>query len=1664
MNRTTARNSDRGAAKQYCSMSSFHVWLAKLGHRAMAAVLSALLTFQPALVKAQQITADPASGANQPGVGTAPNGVPLIDIVAPNSQGLSHNKYDSFNVGTPGVILNNYNAEVGTSNLGGVTPGNPNLRSSGPATVILNEVTKQNRSALEGPVEVFGGRADVVIANPNGITCNGCGFINTPRATLTTGTPNIGTDGRLSGFTVNGGDVTFGTRGGNFASGQGGVDLFDVVSRTVRIDGPVYGKDLRLTAGRNKFEYATGGATALTATSGTPEFAIDGSALGAMQADRIKIVVTEKGAGVRMRGDLAANAGELSLSADGRISIGNASGNLGVDIRSKAKVEAGKIASKRRVVIAADQGISLQSVAADDNVELTGGSGLISINAEASTSGSIQLTSAGGVQVGSVDAGNGASLTSSSGDIKIGGTARSAGDLVISASAGSITAASLVSFGNLLLIAGQDIGVTGDILAARDLNAAAASITGGAILSGVDISATSVSPSSQVIFSTAGDMSLVARSGGLNAVNIGAAGDLNISAAKTQAKNIAGRKDINLTGDASVSGQILGARNVHLSGQTIVAGTVISGVDFKASNASPTGAIVIGSTGDLVIDATSSGAVNSGTLLSAGAVDLVAKAFTAQNVTGHHYVHITADTDVSGQILSGSDVSVSGAGIRASAIVSGVDFAATTKSPSGDVVLRNTGNIDLVASSRSIDVGTLLAAGSLTVYAAQNITANAVSHQALSLTAGNAINLTRQSLSGADAVLKAASVTVDTLLSGVDFAASAASPTGNLILRQNAGSMSLDASQGSIVANALISALDLNAHAAKDISYSSLQSFGSVGLAADQGSISLDKATRAQGDITLTAISVDLSGNRGQIATAKDLIINAVSASFAGSNLTYGGLLLNLTGNADFTATTLNAVTNNGGSGNIGVKATTILTNSATALLAQNDLTLTVASLSNPGQLAAGHDLAITVSADLTNNPTGLLYSGNDAKLYVAGNLLNDQGAIMAGHDLAIAAGATGAKSQSVTNISGLIRAENDVSIVTESLTNRRLTTPTWENVLVSDGDIIKFQINPEAAGKPVAQLFQVVDDKPWLKFYPDLPKLGYEWASQLYGVITLADGSSYRTRGITAPDGNMPWNWGDSLHSDAEMIDWLSKRTPKNPDGTPFLDPVNPTKAVILHNKGDQFAWTFTWDDDTQLRQTIHEDRLTSALSPEAMIHAGGDLTVEATTLNNSYSSIEAGGDATLKGSVLNNEGVTFHRTTLTKCEAKGGCEAYDSAGNRDATKDLGDGVSALTGDVAIGGVGGSIKAAGALDVSGYASVNNTSTPGSMASLAVLVPSAAPGDPTSALTGLTAAAALFTPNAAFAKIGAAADASTIAALKASLANSIPKPNSGGFGGTVPGQVFVYETRAAFLDVGKFYGSAYFINRIGYTPDHEIPFLGDAYFENQLIDNELRQLVGQGLGKGSFIPGSDAIEQMKLLLDNGIEYAKAHNLAMGEKLSPEQAAALTKSMVVYETKVVDGIEVLAPVVYLANIDKSNLTAAGALMSGGSVDMNVGDLQNSGAIVAKSDLKLNAGNIKANGGSFVAGGNVEMTANSLTLGAQSLDIGGTDVLNPNGGVKAGGNAKLTAKDDLTLQGAQISAGADVALAAKNVIPPIPTPRCRAFRSCRTCCGNNIRRKP
>ncbi len=296
-------------------------------YRSLALCLIALqyLSFSPTLdivyrhrLSAQPITVDAgAPESKRPSLDSAPNGVPIVNIARPNSAGVSHNLFQNFNVERRGVVINN-SQSIGQSQLSGALMGNPNLAGRS-ASLIVNEVTGGRPSQLRGYTEIFGQQAEYVLANPYGITCNGCGFINTPRSTLTTGRPQYSGD-RLSGFGVDQGEVRFTGDGLNADNSQ----TFAVISRSVVVEAEVRAKDLRFYIGRNNFDYIARRIRSQRAAGVgdvSPAWAIDAKAVGSMYADRIYLESTEAGVGVRMFSNMAANTDDLVITASGGLAL-----------------------------------------------------------------------------------------------------------------------------------------------------------------------------------------------------------------------------------------------------------------------------------------------------------------------------------------------------------------------------------------------------------------------------------------------------------------------------------------------------------------------------------------------------------------------------------------------------------------------------------------------------------------------------------------------------------------------------------------------------------------------------------------------------------------------------------------------------------------------------------------------------------------------------------------------------------------------------------------------------------------------------------------------------------------------------------------------------------------------------------------------------------------------------------------------------------------------------------------------------------------------------------------------------------------------------------------------------------------------------------------------
>ncbi|HHM4818055.1 TPA: two-partner secretion system putative hemagglutinin TpsA2 [Pseudomonas aeruginosa] len=334
-------------------------------NQCIALSLAGILFLNPIVAAAAGLALDKAAGGNT-GLGQAGNGVPVVNIATPNGAGLSNNHFRDYNVGANGLILNNATGKTQGTQLGGIILGNPNLKGQA-AQVILNQVTGGNRSTLAGYTEVAGQSARVIVANPHGITCQGCGFINTPRATLTTGKPIM--DGqRLERFQVDGGDIV--VEGAELNVGN--LEQFDLITRSAKLNAKLYAKNLNIVTGRNDVQADSLQATPRAADgSEKPQLAIDSSALGGMYAGAIRLVGTEQGVGVRLAGDMAASGGDIRIDASGKLSLAQASSQGDLKIAAQAVELNGKTyAGGSAEICSAEELVNRQSLAARERIAL----------------------------------------------------------------------------------------------------------------------------------------------------------------------------------------------------------------------------------------------------------------------------------------------------------------------------------------------------------------------------------------------------------------------------------------------------------------------------------------------------------------------------------------------------------------------------------------------------------------------------------------------------------------------------------------------------------------------------------------------------------------------------------------------------------------------------------------------------------------------------------------------------------------------------------------------------------------------------------------------------------------------------------------------------------------------------------------------------------------------------------------------------------------------------------------------------------------------------------------------------------------------------------------------------------------------------------------------
>ncbi|WP_433704704.1 hemagglutinin repeat-containing protein [Paraburkholderia sacchari] len=218
---------------------------------------------------------------------------------------------------------------------------------------------------------------------------------------------------------------------------------------------------------------------------------------------------------------------------------------------------------------------------------------------------------------------------------------------------------------------------------------------------------------------------------------------------------------------------------------------------------------------------------------------------------------------------------------------------------------------------------------------------------------------------------------------------------------------------------------------------------------------------------------------------------------------------------------------------------------------------------------------------------------------------------------------------------------------------------------------------------------------------------------------------------------------------------------------------------------------------------------------------------------------------------------------------------------------------------------------------------------------------------------------------------------------------------------TAPGATYVIETNPAFTSQKKFISSDYYLQQLGLNPQTTEKRLGDGFYEQQLVRNQITSLTG----KAVLGPYTDLQSMYQSLLAAGASLSQSLDLPLGMSLSPEQVAQLTSNVIIMQTEIVDGQSVLVPVVYLAKTSQQNMN--GPLIAATDIDIqNAQTFNNSGTVQASNTMSIQGQQINNAFGTLQSGGlmslttkgNVDLTSATVNAGSLALNAGGNLLLN------------------------------------------------------------------
>lgn len=1576
--------------------------LGKNRKKFLALAIALSLQMQAVMPCYAAVTAE-AGGANVNGN--------IINIVKPDSNGLSHNKFTDFNVAGNGIVFNNHTGSAQyNSQLAGALNANANLQGNA-AKLILTEVTGTGKTNLNGMLEIAGTKADLVIANPNGIVGKGFGFINVGRATLTTGVPDWGADSKLNGFSVAKGTIDIQNAG--LTEDQRTdyrPDKLDIMARAIKINDELWANEaINVVAGSNEVKYNTDGSLEVqktTATAEKPQVALDVAALGGMYAGRIMLVGTEKGLGMNIGGNLKAQE-NLSITNDGRIVFTKNSGSSSNATDGLQNQDYTSLTSDGNVMVSSTEDIENSSViTAQKDMTMTVGG---------------KLTNSGTLEAGAAYTAedeeenpkflqDAAALRITADEIANSGNINASSILHVASAKAINNDGYMHSSGEVSISAGGILSGSGSVGAKSSVNVTADKISlnkkniytigaDGKINNTTGVSITEINPDKPVIPETpdpeapreAEDFKAPALPDIAQASGVVA----------TVKKDKISDDDLDLVADANANGKYKPIIDKAANGVDLVQ---IAEVNSNGVSRNLYSDFNIKSTGLILNNATKytktelGGYIDRNMFLAGKGARVILNEVTSSNAsTLNGYLEV-AGNKASVVIANVNGISVNGLGfintdnvvLSTGAVTNWADGSFKFSDNKGDMLIAGDGlnvrtpkELEIFTNNLQVDKsevytnelhisadGLLQNTGKIAATENMHINAGALKNSSLGYIEAQK-NLTA-AVSGDVEQDKA------TLKAGnnLQLRANALKNTNNSLL---SAANDADINIAASISNnksIILAGNDLDVRAADFINQdTALVNYGQNGTLTVANRFANDGATiSADGSSALTKITAtDFSNtNKGafvskgslQLEASNTLNNNYANIYVSGDGEIKAGMLLNSNlanlhtgGDAKITADTMRS--------------------SKASIDVQGNLEADLGSLTNQDSayFGVGKNAVINTSNNFTNKDLGNIFVTKNLTINSIGDFLNEDGLIAVGASGTISATNITNQNKAGVKQGSLINATGDLSLnAQDTVMNRSSDIESEGNISIKAKNLINKK-----------EIFETSFKESHEDISYKIPHLN---APNYYDAVRKFDRQILTAQiDKETADANIIASGNINIDLDKDLTNHYSKikagkNLTVNAGGT--VENVGYQGTIHYYDRGNDYHY---WKYKKHRRMHI---RCRWVYGTTVIPYYDHTMRDEEGTDSERLSLLSG------VGGVKINAADIVNRTHQAKGKV-GDLPESDAYVKTDADKHLTDEtLYKEKQDV-------STSVEGKADDKAAAGKDNQT-----------------GDKMMDISSLHINSKIF-------KLTEDAKAK-----------------------------YLIETNKKFADYHEFLSSDYLLERVKADPEKVGKRLGDGYFEQQFVLQQIGTLTGKKY-LGDY--GSD-MEQFAALMNAGAVVAEEMNLKVGVALTAEQMASLTTDIVWLVEEVVNGQKVLVPEVFLAQVRSEDLRPDGALIVGGEVELyskqdikNMGNIKSDGTVALRAENVSNKGDIASenltvkaeknitNSGTMRAKANALLQAenitNEATVSKKQYKELNQKKLEATGSISAGQNLTLDAGNKITNKGANLTAGKDLTLSANDV---------------------------